>query len=117
MKMPTSDQIAAGLHHVYNTTGTTAAVLLFVGLSQGNSTALGVGVHQIGDGVASIAAGITTLIPVATALYAMWNNSPFSKLMNFKKNVQIQRVVAVPGTPMAALADAIPGNKITSAPK
>jgi hypothetical protein len=117
MNMPTNDQINAGLHHVYTAAGTAGAVLLFVGLSQGNTTALGVGVHQIGDGVASIAAGITTLIPVATALYAMWKNSPFSKLMNFKKNDQIQQVIAVPGTPMAALADAIPGNKITSAPK
>jgi len=119
MKIPmlTSDQIHAGLTHVYGAVGTAGAVLVFVGLSQGDATALGHGVHQIGDGVASIAAGIATLIPVATALYAMWNNSPFSKLIDLKKNDQIKQVIAVAGTPLAAIADAIPGDKITSAPK
>jgi len=49
-----ADQINNGLHHVYTAAGTASAVLLFVGLSQGNRTALGIGVHQIGTGVASM---------------------------------------------------------------
>jgi hypothetical protein len=113
----TSDQIQAGLHHVYTAVGTASAVLIFVGLSRSDSNALNTAVHQIGDGVASIAAGVATLIPIATTLYAMWNNSPFSKMMNLKKNDQIQQVIAKAGTPLAAIADAIPGDKITSAPK
>ena len=65
---PNSDQINAGLHHVYTAVAAGAAVLVYVGLSQGDATALGKGVQQIGDGLASVVAGITTLIPVASAL-------------------------------------------------
>lgn len=109
-----SDQISAGLHHLYTAVGAAGAVLCYVGLSQGNETALGQGVHQIGDGITSIVAGITTLIPVATALYAMWKNSPFSKMMAAKQNKQIAQVITVAGTPLAAIAESIPGNKITT---
>lgn len=112
--MPNSEQIGVGLHHVYTAVGAGAAVLCYVGLSQGNATALGQGVHQIGDGITSIAAGITTLIPVATALYAMWQSSPFKKMMAAKQNKQIAQVITVAGTPLAAIAESIPGDKITT---
>jgi hypothetical protein len=115
MQLPTSDQVNAALRHVYTAAGTAAAVLVFVGLSQGDATKLGTGIHQIGDGVASIIAGVTTLIPVASALYAAWTASPFSRLISMKKNPEIAQVLAKPGTATAALADAIPGNKITVA--
>jgi hypothetical protein len=115
MQMPTSEQVHAGLSHVYSGVAGASAALIFIGMSQVDTNALSTGIHQIGDGVASIVAGVTTLIPVALGLYAAYQKSPLSKLLDFKKNKQIAQVLAVPGTPMAALADAIPGDKITVA--
>jgi len=113
--MPNSDQVNSALRHVYTAVATATSVLVIVGMTQGQATGLGNAVHQIGDGVASIIAGVTALIPIVTALYAAWTASPFSKLISLKNNSQIKQVIAIPGTPMAALADAIPGNKITVA--
>jgi hypothetical protein len=117
MQMPTSDEINGALRHVYTAVGTASAVLVMVGMSQEDVSSLGRGIHQIGDGVASIVAGVGTLIPIVCAVYAAWQQSPFSKLMSFHNNKQIAQVLAVPGTPMAKLADEIPGNKITVAAK
>jgi hypothetical protein len=116
MKPPTSDQVQSALRHVYTATAAASAAALFIGLSQGDVTTLGRGVHQIGDGVALIIGGITTLIPVVSALYAAWTASPFSRLLNLNRNPEIKQVTTVAGTPTAALADAIPGSKIVSAP-
>jgi hypothetical protein len=115
MQLPTNDQVNSALRHVYTAVGTASAVLIFVGLSQSDATALGVAVHKIGDGVASIVAGISMLIPVVSALYAAWTASPFSRLISMKKDPEIAQVLAKPGTPTAALADSIPGDKITVA--
>jgi hypothetical protein len=114
MNMPTNDQVSSVLRHVYTAVGTGTAVLVVVGLSQGDVTTIGVAVHKIGDGVASIIAGVGMLIPVASALYAAWAQSPFSKMLAMKHNPEIKQVIAVAGTPMGAIADAIPGDKITS---
>ena len=62
--------VNAALRHVYTALGTGIAVLAVVGMSQGDQTALGTAVHQIGDGLASIVAGVTTLIPIISALFA-----------------------------------------------
>lgn len=113
--MPTSAQVNSALRHVYTAVGTATAVLIYVGLSQGNATALGNGVHQIGDGIASIVAGVTTLIPVASALWAAWSASPFARMLAMNQDPGVKQVITVPGTPAAAAADAIPGNKITTA--
>lgn len=115
MNLPTNDQVNSALRHVYTAVGTASAVLVMVGLSQTDATALGAAVHKIGDGFASIIAGIGMLIPIVSGLYAAWSASPFSRLLGLKNNPEIAKVLAVPGTPTAALADAIPGNKITTA--
>ena len=115
MQLPTTDQVNSALRHVYTAVGTATAVLVLVGLSQSDATNLGVAVHKIGDGIASIIAGIGMLVPIASAVYAAWTASPFSRLMSAKKNPEIAQVFAVPGTATAALADSIPGNKITVA--
>jgi phage-related minor tail protein len=114
MQLPTSDQTNAALRHIYTAVGTGVAVALFFGVSPDMAAKIAPAVHQIGDGFASIIAGVTALIPVATALYAAWTASPFSKLMAAKNNPEIKQVVTVAGTPTAALADQIPGTKITS---
>jgi hypothetical protein len=115
IQMPTSDQVNAALRHVYTAVASATAVLVFVGLSQGDATAIGNAVHDIGDGVAKIIAGVTVLIPMASAVYAAWTASPFSRLLSMKKNPEIAQVLAKPGTATAALANAIPGDKIAVA--
>ena len=113
MNLPTSDQVNSFLRHVYTSVGVGTTVTIFFGLDPNLAAKIAPAIHQIGDGVASIIAGITALIPVASGLYAAWTASPFSKLLGMQKNPEIQKVTAVPGTPTAALAAAIPGNKIT----
>lgn len=62
--------VNAALRHVYSIAGAAIATLAIVGMSQGDQTALGQAVHQIGDGFASIVAGVSTLIPIISALFA-----------------------------------------------
>jgi len=116
MQWPTSEEINSVLRHVYTGVSVLTATLAAVGLSQGNVTALGQAIHQIGDGVASIAIGVGTLIPIASALYAAYKQSPWSKMMHLNNSPDIKQVFVKPGTPLAVIADAIPGNKITTAP-
>ena len=115
MITPTVDQINSFLRHVYSATATAISVLVMVGLSQGDATAIGEAVHQIGDGIAKIVAGISILVPIASGLYAAWSASPFSRLMQAKKNPQIEQVIVKPNTPAATLAESIPGSKIVVA--
>lgn len=109
MQIPTSDQVNSALRHVYTATATGIGVLVLVGLSQGNATALGAAVHQIGDGVASIIAGISALIPIASAVYAAWSASPFSKLLSVSKNPAVSQVVVNSPT----LANDLPANVVS----
>jgi hypothetical protein len=115
MNWPTGDQVNSALRHVYTTAGTATAVAIFFGLNPDLANQIAPAVHKIGDGISSVIAGVGMLIPVASGLYAAWSASPFSRLLSFKKNPEIAKVEAVPGTATAALADAIPGNKITVA--
>lgn len=115
MRMPTSDEVNALLRHVYSSTATAISVLVLVGLSQGDATALGNAIHQIGDGIAKIVAGVAALIPIASGIYAAYTASPFARLLRAKANPEIAQVLVVPGTKTAALADSIPGDKITVA--
>lgn len=112
--MPNSEQINAVVHQVVTAVAAASAVLVYVGLSQGDATALGKGIEQIGGGIASIIAGITTLIPIASALYSLWDHSPWRKMTALKADPEIAQVIAVAGTPLGAIADEIPGNKITT---
>lgn len=109
MQLPTSDQVNSALRHVYTAVGTGIAVLVMVGLSQGQATALGSAIHQIGDGIASIIAGISALVPIASAVYAAWTASPFSKLLSVSKNPDVKQVVV--GS--VALANSLPNNVVS----
>lgn len=114
ISLPTSDQVNSFMRHVYTGVGVATGTLIIVGLSQGDASTIGVAVHKIGDGVSSIIAGVTLLIPIASGLYAAWSASPFSRMMWMKKNDQIKQVIAVPGTAMGAIANSIPGDKVTA---
>src|ERR1700677_4527421 len=108
MQLPTSDQVNSALRHVYTATASGITVAVLIGLSQGQATALGAAIHQIGDGVASIVAGVSALIPIVSAGYAAWSASPFSKLLSVSKNPEVQQVVV--STP--ALANSLPANVV-----
>ena len=113
--VPDTAQVNSALRHVYTAAATATSVLVMVGLSQGDATTIGHAVHQIGDGAASIIAGVTALIPIASAAYAAWTASPFSRLLRLQKDPQIKQVIAVPGTAAAAMAEQLPGDKIAIA--
>lgn len=114
MNMPNSDQVNSFMRHVYTAVGVATGTLVIVGLSQGDATTIGIAIHKVGDGASSIIAGVTLLIPVASGAYAAWTASPFSRLMKNKSDPEMRQVIAVKGTALGNLADAIPGNKITS---
>ena len=86
-------QVSAFMRHVYSGLGVATAVLGAVGLSQGDTTALGLAVHQIGDGIVSIATGIGTLVPIASGLYAAWTASHKSKTQSIAADPQTPPLV------------------------
>lgn len=114
MRWPTADETNAALRHIYTGVGVATATLVLVGLSQGDATSIGNAVHQIGSGIASIVAGVGTLISVGSALWAAWSSSPFARLLQANNNPEIKQVIAVPGTQTAELAKQIPGDKVTA---
>jgi len=100
----------AALRHVYTAVAAVTGTLTVVGMSQGDATAIGTAIHQIGDGLASIATGVATLVPIVMSAYAGWTAT---------RKSQVASVAAVPGTtvkvPDQKLADELPSN--VKAPK
>lgn len=113
MSLPTGDQVQSFLRHVYTAAATATGILAVVGLSQGDATAIGNAVHQIGDGVAAIIAGVSTLVPIISGTIAAIKQSRASRLKALDRDPQIARVITVPGTQAQQEAAAIPGNKVT----
>ena len=91
--MLNNDQVHAILRHVYTAVAAGSAVLVMVGMSQGDVTALGEAVHKIGDGLASVWAGVSMLIPIASGLYAAYGQRPAA---------HVAAVAAMPGTEVTA---------------
>ena len=71
----TSDQVHAFLRHSYTVLGSALGTAVVFAPSKGDATTINEPVHKIGDGAASIAAGISMLIPVVSRLYAAWTAS------------------------------------------
>jgi hypothetical protein len=105
--------VQSALRHVYTATGTGVAVLSIIGLSQGDASAIGVAVKQIGDGVVSIIAGAGTLIGIGSAVFAGWSATRKSRMAAFNADPEIRKIETVPGTPAQQEAADIPGNKVT----
>jgi hypothetical protein len=114
LSMPTSEQTNSVLGHVYSVAATATAVAIFFGVEPNAAHQLAPAIQKIGEGVSSIIAGVTMLIPVISAFAAAWKLSPFSKLLQMKSDPQVKQFIAVSGTPLAALTDKIPGDKITA---
>lgn len=86
MDVPTKSQvIAAGRHALtFAMGGITAAAALHV-ISPSDATSATAAVNQISAGLASIIAGLTTLVGIASGLYAAWSASPLSQIFAVKK--------------------------------
>lgn len=98
LRFPTPDEVAAILRHVYSVLGIASAVLLAVGMSQGDVTALGEAVHRIGDGAAAVLMGIAALVPVISAIRAAVMASPLAR---------IKAIAAMPGTSVSPSGNTI----------
>jgi len=105
--------VHGALRHVYTATAAATAAATIIGLSQGDATGIGTAVHQIGDGIASIVAGVTALIPIITAGYAAVSATRKNRMKDLNNDPQIAKVETVPGTEAAKEAATIPGNKVT----
>lgn len=109
LSWPSGDTINSGLRHIYTATGTTVAIFLLLGLSGSDGTTITNAVHKIGDGVASIAAGISMLIPVVSGIYAMLSTTLKSRLTAISKSPEVKQIVVS----TAAVADSVPSDKVT----
>ena len=104
IKLPSVDSVNAILRHVYTLTAGVVATLAIVGVSQGDQTAIGDAVHKIGDGIASIIAGLGILVPIVSALFAAKSASKVS---------QAAAVATTPG--LKVVPTTIAGDKIIAA--
>ena len=86
-------QINSFMRHVYTVLGTLVAVAGATSFMDPKTVqTIVTAVHQIGDGVVSIATGIGALVPFASGAYAAWSASHKSKM---------QSIAASPQTPTA----------------
>ena len=103
---------ASALRHVYTATAAITGTLTVLGMSQGDATAIGEAVRQIGDGAASIIAGISTLVPIAMSAYAAWSATRKTRMTEMNADPEIKKIQTVPGTEAAKEAATIPGSKV-----
>lgn len=116
MDTPTYSQVAAVGRHVLTagaTVVTTLAVLHV--LSADDASKVNDAFSQIGSGIASLTAGITTLIGVGSGLYAAWTASPFSQIKSVAAMPNVAGVVTVPTVEGKALAESIPSPAVAAA--
>jgi hypothetical protein len=102
-------QITSFMRHVYTVAGTTAAIVGAASfMDQQTINTVLTAVHQIGDGVVSIATGVAALVPIVSGVYAAWSASHKSKLVAIATDPQtvpaVKRAVTAalvaPGPPL-----------------
>lgn len=110
MNTPTLGQVAAFGRHVvtFAAGAVTVAVALHVATPDDAQNATSA-IDQIVSGSKSIVAGATTLIGLASALYASWTASPLSQLLSVSRNPDVKAITTPP-----AVAAAIPSAKVSS---
>ena len=107
---PTDDQLHSVLRHIYTMVATAVSVMTLIGLSQSNADVIVAAVHKIGEGASSMIAGVTMLIPVASAVFAAISAGLHPRLMSLNQDPEVLKIeVKSP-----AVADAIPGNKVVA---
>lgn len=86
MDAPTQGQvIAAGRHLLTFVAGGIATAATLHVITPADATSATNALNQIGTGIASVIAGVTALIGVASGAYAAWSASPFSQIFAVKK--------------------------------
>ena len=108
---PSGDQINSGLRHVYTSVASIVGTLAVVGVvTQGDATTISNAVHKIGECVSSIIAGVSALIPIVSAAYAMWSTSQRSRMVAIAKSPEVTQIVVT----SQGLANSIPNSKVVS---
>jgi hypothetical protein len=106
MKLLTPAQIKTIVASIGTAGGAGVVVLVYLGLSQDDASAIGAAIKQIGEGLGAIAMGVGTLVTVGSTIYATIQQS--------RKN-QVA-AVATPGTvvkiPEQHIADELPRNVV-----
>ena len=109
MQMPNEGQLIAFGRHVvsYSMGGITVGVMFHV-LSKGQAGDASDAITQISSGVGSILAGFTTLIAVASGVWAAWKKSPFAQLLETSQLPGVTQIVVKD----PVLADKLPSNVV-----
>jgi hypothetical protein len=105
-------QLSTAMRYVYTATGSVLGTLGIVGLSQGDASTIGTAVHQIGDGIVSIATGVAALVPIVSGIYGVIGSSRKAIMHAVNIDPQMAVIAAKPGTDAAVIANSIPGNKV-----
>lgn len=111
MNLPTTTQAASfGRHVLTFSMGAVAAASALHVVSAGDAGSLTGAINQISTGVTSIIAGATTIIGIASGLYAAWKASPFQKLLAVASDPNVKSVITEPTMAGKELAAAAPAN-------
>jgi hypothetical protein len=113
--LPSSASVHSALRHVYTATAAVTAVLVIVGFSQGDATGIGVAVHKIGDGAASIIEGVSMLVAILTPLYAGWRRSQKQMITDVDAMPDVAGVVTKDTPDGRALARDVPSKTVVAA--
>lgn len=100
-----SAQANAFIRHVYSALGGAGFAFLLLGIDDATRTQIVTAVHQIGDGVSSILAGLGVLVPIIAGLVARYTAKP---------EQQVKAVEAQGHTVVRGEAAPSPGVKIQS---
>jgi hypothetical protein len=112
VKMPDKGQVIAfGRHAVSYSAGAISAAVMLHALSQGQGDSATNALTQISTGVASIAAGLTTLVSIAMGVWAALKSGPFATLLQASKVLGDKGKIIVSD---AKLADALPANVVAA---
>ena len=102
-------QVSSGMRHVYTVLGTATALIGGLSLLPPQDIqTITTSVHQIGDGIVSIATGVAGMVPIASGLWAAWSASHKSRLTAIAADPQTTPAVK---QAVSAVLSAPPGEK------
>ena len=107
-----SEAVKSFLASIVSAISSATGLLLLVGISQGDVTRLGAAIQQIGDGIVGVVSGVLIIISLGSGVYLAFKQTTGFLLKKQNADPEIERVVVVPGTEAAKIAEAIPGDKI-----
>ena len=106
------DAVKSVLASIVSALSSSTALLLLVGVSQGDVTRLGAAVQQIGDGIASFISFILLLVSISGTVYVFLKQTKHFLFKRHDADPEIRYVEVLPGTLSAEIAEEIPGDKI-----